>query len=266
MKKLHKSAQLFQVHKARALHTMKKPLLAASHNTYNEMDLAGIIMRSDMLVSDLDDTAAKSPSKAAVFHFLRDTRMLAKPAFVKWAFKAGYTRLKDGKKAESGLWKEFTESFLRDKQAIQSLEKRLTADYVSKRFFPGALEFYAELPKGMKRVYMTRSINAIAEHFRQAAGFDTALAEQYDKAGAVREITKRFPEKRRYVLIGDSDEDSEALDYLKFLWRYVKIDTLVSIYVAENDGKINKRFDINIGRDYTGLAKLVSSIPLSSSQ
>lgn len=233
----------------------KKPWLEVTSKRYNREDLASLIKLSDILVSDLDETAAKSPMKIAAKRMLRSPNIL-NPKFMRWCLKTGYALMKNGKKAESGAAKELIENFLSSKKQLSALQEWMTEEYAIKTIYNGALDFYSALPKAMK-VFVTRSIPDIAYVYAKAAGFDFAMAQQFDKQESIKELMQKFPNNRRYVLIGDSEEDEAALDYLKFLWRYTKVETLASVYVAKSERYINERFDINIGRDYTGLVALV---------
>lgn len=225
---------------------------------YERHELIERVMGSDLLISDLDETAAKSPMKWAVYSFLCRPKMLAKPKFLQWCAKAAYNKIMHGRAAESELSREFTETFLRDEKELKRLESIITEEYALKSFYPSALDFYAMLPSKMKKVFVTRSIKQTADVYCRAAGFDKALAEQYDKKASVRHVRSMFPNNRRVIFIGDSKEDEEALDYLKFLWNYVKFDTLLSIYVAKSPEECSWKFDINIGRDYSLLVELLT--------
>lgn len=239
----------------------------ATGDDADEQRIAGLIHTADIAVSDIDDTIALSPSKKAAIRIVTGG-MLRHPSLLKWAAKAACRRYfsKNGKKHEPGLWKELVP--LLGAREIEQAKEIITPEYASSSFYKGVPEFYSFIPNA-KKVFVTRSLECIAESYRIAAGFDAALSMQFDKKKSAREIISRFPSCRRHVFLGDSAEDEDALDYLKFLRKYVKIDALVSVYVAKSQKSANSNFDISIGRDYTcldDLLKIYTPTPFSSSQ
>lgn len=233
----------------------------------DEQRLAGLIHTADIAVSDIDETIAVSPSKKAAKRIVAGN-MLRRPSLLKWAVKAVCMRYfsRNGKKHEPELWKEFL-SLLKAEE-IERVKTIITPEHAASSLYKGVPEFYSFIP-GAKKVFVTRSLECIAESYRIASGFDAALSMQFDKTKSAREIAGRFPSCKRYVFLGDSAEDEAALDYLKFLWKYTKIETLVSVYVAKSKKSANNNFDISIGRDYAcldDLLRIYSPIPSSSSQ
>ncbi|MFA5888539.1 MAG: hypothetical protein WC852_07560 [Candidatus Nanoarchaeia archaeon] len=227
-------------------------------NAKHEEDLAGIAARlrdSNLFLSDLDDTLAKSPTKKVAYSFLRRKDMLFNSKFIAWCSKALYQRAVHGRKAKSGLGIEFIEKFIKP-QKIETIQSILTPEYAESSLFPYAKEFYSMFPKAAK-VIVTRTIEAIAEPYSNALGFDMTLESQYAKRESVDFMMGVFPDLKRFAVLGDSKEDEEMVDYLRFKLKKGSIDTLVSIYVAKSKRKMNMNFDASIGRDYSPLVELV---------
>ena len=224
----------------------------------HEEDLAGIAARlrdSNIIISDLDDTVAKSPTKKVAYSFLRRADMLFNPEFIAWCSKAAYKKAVHGKRAESGLGKELIEKFIKPMKT-ETIESILTPEYAESTLFPYAKEFYSMFPKAAK-VFVTRTTDKIAEPYTNALGFDMVLESQYAKRESVDFMMGVFPDLKRFAVFGDSEEDLEMVDYLRFKLKKGSIDTLVSIYVAKSERKANLNFDASIGRDYSALVELV---------
>ncbi|MEK6864362.1 MAG: hypothetical protein AABX27_03660, partial [Nanoarchaeota archaeon] len=115
---------------------------------------------------------------------------------------------------------------------------------------------YSMFPKAAK-VFVTRTTDKIAEPYTNALGFDMVLESQYAKRESVDFMMGVFPDLKRFAVFGDSEEDLEMVDYLRFKLKKGSIDTLVSIYVAKSERKANLNFDASIGRDYSALVELV---------
>ncbi|MFH1065778.1 MAG: hypothetical protein V1734_04715 [Nanoarchaeota archaeon] len=224
----------------------------------HEDDLAGVAARlyhSDIILSDLDDTIAKSPAKKLAYSFLRRADMLFNSQFIAWCSKAVWKKAVHGKKAESELGKEFIEKFIMT-QKDKIIESIITPEYAESSLFPGIKELYSMLQNASK-VIVTRTTEAIAEPYGNALGFDMMLDIQYTKKDSVDFVMDVFPDLKKYAVFGDSEEDEEMADYLRFKLVKGEIDTLVSIHVAKSERKANLNFDCAIGRDYSALAELV---------
>ncbi|MDI6737489.1 MAG: hypothetical protein QME12_03145 [Nanoarchaeota archaeon] len=235
----------------------------------HEGDLAGIAARlyhSNIILTDLDDTLAKSPMKKVACGFLKRLDMLANPKFIKWCAKAAWKKAVNGKKAESGLAREFVEKFIDGKES-ERIQRLVTSEYAISTLYPGVKELYSLLPNSEK-VIVTRSIEEIANPYMNALEFNMALSSEFSKSEAAEFIMGVFPESKKYAVFGDSEEDEEMVDYLRRELVKGNIDTLVSIHVAKSERKASTAFDCSIGRDYSALVEIVRKyfIPSSSSQ
>jgi hypothetical protein len=217
-------------------------------------DLKNKILSSDLLVSDLDGTDAKSPAIYVASDAFRRERYLTNIDFLKWAVKSPLKLLAKGDVAESELWSEFVEKFLRNPVELDRVRDTFTPEFTASRLYPGLIEFYGMLNKKIKKIYSTRNIKEIAESYKIAVGFDEAIAEQNDNVKALEDICKRYPHKRR-LIIKENYDDTNLIDYLEFLVRNNHIDSYVTIFVTNSKSNLSPNFDINIGKDYTRLVQ-----------
>lgn len=235
----------------------------------HEGDLAGVAARlyhSNIILSDLDDTLAKSPMKKLAYSFLKRKDMLLNPKFLAWCAKVAWKKAVKGNKSDSELGREFAENFLNGKER-KKLEEKMSFPYIQElreSAFPGVTFLYSMLPNATK-IIVTRSIREIAWAYVSALGFDYSIEEQYDKKKSVDFIMGVFPNLKRYAVFGDSEEDEEMVDYLRHQLVKGNIDTLVSVYVAKSEKQANPVFDCSIGRDYSALADLVKEYSTLSS-
>jgi len=221
------------------------------------LDLSKRISTSDILVSDLCDTDAPSPLKKVALSSLSKPEYWINPNFQKWNMKCIKNILKRKRKcSESQLGKQFIELFLRDQKILEEITKKYTPEFAESTFYPGVMEFYSLLPDDMIKFYVTRNIEEITQAYKQAAGFTAFMSEQFDKQKSMEELIKKHPERKRFILKGDSQEDEAALDCLKFSKRNKRIDEVLSIFVTDHPCSVNNKFDINIGKDYTKLVEL----------
>lgn len=217
------------------------------------------IKNADVLAADIDDTIAPSPAKRIAFSKLKDIRFLASPKFMMWGFNTCLDLAVKGKAAESDAWKDFIELFLRDPAEQDKIRRQYTPEFARSTFYPGVADFYARLPRYMKKFFVTRNIREVGEAYLEAAGFNELLPEQFDKRGSLDMILLMQPEARRFLVQGDSEEDQEFLERLELKKKIGRLHQVTSIYVSGSPYSLNPAFDINIGRDYTGLVKLLQA-------
>lgn len=228
---------------------------------FKENNLARMLLGSDILFSDLDDTDAPSPAKAIVYSILRTS--YANPRFLLWCLITELKLVKTGKNVESELWRAFVERFLGNQQSLRIMQ-RYTPEFARGTLYPGVQEFYEKLPPEVMRVYLTRNIGEIGNAYKIALGFHEVIPEAFDKVYAIRKVLEANPARRRIILKGDSLEDKRALDFILHKQRKHEVDEVTSIYVADSPRHLNPSFDINIGRNYNGLVRLIkeSSLPV----
>lgn len=224
-----------------------------------QSELMKRIKSSDILISDLDDTDAPSPAKSIAFSKLKETDYILNPKFWVWCLSTGYALLTKQKNAESETWKNFVETFLRDQKELDKIKNKYNPKYVNYSFYPCVKEFYNLLPEDMIKIYITRNVIEVGEAYKQGAGFDEVMAEQFDKEDSIKKVCEKYPNKKSFIIKGDSPEDEAIIDFLRFRKRKDEIELITSIYVAKSsdEKEINPRFDINIGQNYEGLVQIL---------
>lgn len=213
------------------------------------------ILKSDVLISDLDDTDALSPGKKIAWNAL--SRKVLKPKLWLWALKAGYRVLSGDEAGGSKSWKEYIKLFLRDHKEIKRAKEKLTNDEIERLLYPGIQELYKILSPKMYKVYFTRNILPIGWLFYKFLEFDEVIAEVFDKGKATAQFVKNNPQFKTYFVKGDSIEDKDILDVLEFYKRKGRIENVVSCYRANSEKKINRRFDVNVGGNYLKLVEIL---------
>lgn len=222
-------------------------------------DLVERLLSSDIMVSDLDGTDAPSPAKEIAYTSLKRPKYLSDPRFWLWCISTEYKLIKNGKNAESETWATFVEKFLRNPKELEKLKQKYTPEFVASKFYQGVIDFYRLMSPNMIKIYLTRNIKEVAEAYKQSASFDEVMAEQFDKENSIKRISHRYPERRRFVVKGDSPEDEQMLKVLIHGKQRGKFNQVTSIYVADSANHLNPNFDINIGRNYKGLVELLQT-------
>ncbi len=227
------------------------------------LDCTGLVerlQRADILVTDLDDTLAPSPAKAIAKHNLKRSKHFLNPSYWAWCFKSAAKLFSEGKGAESMLWKDYLERFLHEPEEVAYLQKRYTAEFAAQTAYPYTDLFFHSLPLDMVKVCVTRNIREVGEAYQKALGIDRVVSEAFDKELAIEDLVEvEYAEWTRYILMGDSEEDERMLVRLKEMEKAGLVDEVTSIYVASSPSNLNPHFDVNIGRDYFGLAMLLQN-------
>lgn len=213
------------------------------------------ILTADICLSDLDDTDADSPAKEIAFHHIGSN--FDPLAYALWCVDAVMAHALHGKITESAQWKKYVETFLKYPGARAAVTALFTPEVVTASLYPGVPELYALLPA--QKFYITRNIAEVAQAYGAVLGFRGALTEVDDKERAVELFVEEHPQFRRYFVKGDSVEDERMLDVLVFCQSRRKIDSFASCYQADNQTKINSRFDANVGKDYCKLVEVLKS-------
>ncbi len=227
----------------------------AAQDNLDEILSRELILACDVCFSDLDDTDTPSPAKKIAYDSLKST-MIFDPIFLGWCFIARYKLLREGKQAESEVWKYYMELFLRDSKKREKIRKRFTEENIPDLLYPGVQEFY-EMLEVAKKFYITRNIIEVVKPFADFLGFDNVMVEVFDKERVISQIIERYPEFRRCLVKGDSEEDEGILDKLDFYKGKGRIEDVVSCYVADSPDNINEKFTFNIGRNYFGLVGIM---------
>lgn len=231
-------------------------IFVAAQDDVDETALKEQILQSDVCLSDLDDTDARSPAKKIVYDRLKSLGVIH-PSFWSWCARTGYKLLLKGKSAESEAWRDYVELFLGNPDEREKTRRKFTSEEVQRLLYPGVRELYATLPDGMYKSYFTRTIAEVAEIFGHFLGFDVVHHEIFDKEKATTQFVERNSHLKRYFVKGDSDEDTAMLNVLDFYRKHGRIDRIVSCYRADSPYTTNKRFSINVGKNYLGLVEIL---------
>ena len=221
----------------------------------DESDLVRRIRSTDIILSDLDKTDAY-PGREVALSFLTNGRNILDRKFWNWAGTAGYLLYLEGKQAYNNVVLSFANLFVKTPSELTRIRKKYQESYVLTTFYPAVLDFYSAFPKALK-IYVTRNIKEIATAYAAGAHFNYAMPEQYDKKSAVDIIHQEFPDKKQYLVRGDTIEDQAMAQRLKEIKDDKSIDDVVYINVAFNKRNMNQIADINTSRNQTALAEWV---------
>ncbi|MBI4141217.1 hypothetical protein HY485_05265 [Candidatus Woesearchaeota archaeon] len=239
-------------------HSSRKSWIAIADDA-DESGLVKRIKQADIILSDLDQTDA-FPAKELVLNFVMDGRNLFNRHLWHWFGTVGYLLYVEGKRAFNDATLSFTNSFIKTPRELTRIKKKYQQSYVTTTFYPGVLDFYKALPQALK-IYVTRNIEEIAKPYAEAANFNYALQEQYDKKNAVDIVRKQFPERKRFIIRGDSSSEEIMATRCRELLieedLTKRIDDTLYINVAGSYRAQNPRADINVSINQTALAEWV---------
>lgn len=239
---------------------IKKPnknrIWLAIQDNLNSFFLKQQILNSDICISDLDDTDVPSSAKKLVYDSLRSIRIL-NPKFLSWYLRTGYKLLKKGKTAESETGKEYIELFLRNPRELERVKAKFTNERIQHWLYPGIQELYRTLPAKMYKIYFTRNIMELGETFARFLGFNQVIPEVFDKEKTTVQFIETHSQFKRYFVKGDSQEDEAILEALEFYKEKGKIESIISCYRADSPNKMNKRFTVNLGKNYFALVEIL---------
>jgi len=235
----------------------KNGIWVATHYNLDNAILRGQILGSDVCISDLDETDARSPGKILAYRDIFSKRIFD-PRFLTWSFITAQKLLTHGRVAESDAWEKYVELFLSNPSDRESAMGIFTEDVILKLLYPGVRELYSILPSEMYKIYLSRNIPEAVQPFADFLGFQEISTEVSDKGSVTAQFVEEHPEVRSYFVKGDSEEDEGILDALIFYMDRRTIDYVVSSYVASSLSNTNPKFTINLGRNYLGLVKILS--------
>ena len=245
--------------------TPKQGPWVAVQDGVSREELRERILQCDVSLTDLDDTLAPSPAERLAFNYLFGERG-ANPKFLAWAMttglklaagKLGWTDLGDIK---SEQWSRFVDKFL-DSQESKKIKARFTPEYAAGTLFPGVKELYSSLiERGVYKIGFTRNITEIARAYQQVLELDLLSCRTPSKGNMILQVTYLHPELSRYLVFDDLYGGKDAkgiLNVLEKAKRDERIEDVVSCQVRKSPRKLDDRFTVNIGRDYSGLVSLI---------
>lgn len=200
---------------------------------------------------DLDDNHAPSPAKRIARRAMGTSHF--SPKYLRWGVTSALKLVGKGKAAESEIWKEYVDLFLRDEKALAEVQRLFTPEYARESLYPGIEEFCG-LVSNAQRFYVTRNIAEVVSVYASILNFDGFFPEAYNKERVVEEYVQRNPRIQSYGIEGDSEEDGAMIEVLQFYKKEV-----VSFYTTPDqkfkDADI--RFDYVMAKDRTGLVKFL---------
>lgn len=199
---------------------------------------------------DLDDNHAPSPAKKIARNAMGTSHF--SPTYLRWGVTSALKLAGKGKAAESEIWKEYVDLFLRDEKALAEVQELFTLEYARRSLYPGVEEFCG-LISDSQRFYVTRNIAEVVGAYASALHFNGFFPEAYDKEKPVEGYLRKHPEIQRYGVEGDSEEDAAMIEVLQFYQKDV-----VSFYSVDYPTfKEDRRFQYIIPKDRRELVQIL---------
>lgn len=199
---------------------------------------------------DLDDNHADSPAKNIARKAMGTSHF--SPHYLGWCAQTAWKLAREGKAAESEVWKEYVNRFLRNEKALAKIKSIWTPESARQSLYPG-VEDFVQLISSAKRLYVTRNISEVAEAYTRALGLDGFFPETDHKEKIVENYVQRNPGVERFGVDGDSEEDAAMIDVLKFYRKEV-----LGLYSMDKpNGRVHPAFDVSVSKDRTGLVRLI---------
>jgi len=211
---------------------------------------------ADILLADLDDTDAPSPAKEIARRLMKTASF--NPKILNWARDTAWGLVKNGKRAESGLWEKLLKDCRRDKKLEERLRK-IIDEYTSRWTlnvpYPGVAEFYQAL--SCQKIYISRNIEEVLAPFAKTFGFSRVFPERFEKLEELQKILAENPQAKRFIVRGDSYEDGQITSILEEKQRRGEIDDVVSICVCQKRQNGDFPADIDTSTDQTLLSEIL---------
>jgi len=230
--------------------------VAVNSTIKDDADLRSRLLSADICFSDLDDTDAFAPAKKIAFDKWF-SRLLNDDHYLGWFLDTTFAYLRDGRCAESEQWALYRETFLQDLVARENIGESFRVESARALVFPGVADFYKRI--SALKFYVTQNVLPITGRFVDLFDFMGAFTEVDDKGKIIENFVLNHPRYQHYLVKGDMNTDYEMLDRLRFLMNKGRILEVTGCYVAFDceDDLMDPRFDINIGRNYFGLADIL---------
>lgn len=226
--------------------------VAVQENT-SEDSLRDKILQADVCISDLDDTDAESPAQRIVRNdFLF---RISDKNYRRWLWDTFRTLRRQGKQAQGERWKEYVSLFLRDEGSLQRVRDLLSPATVRESLLPGVEELYSLITQ--ESYCLTRNIEDAAKAYQAVLGHQVVFPEVYDKKDFMERFVQKNPHFQRYLVREDSMECNGILGVLRFYEQKKKIEYGVGQFVADEPFDENHGFDVETGKDQTGLVELL---------
>lgn len=201
---------------------------------------------------DLDDNLCDSPAKDIAKNAV-GTSHFSLP-YLSWAFHTALQLARHGKKAESETWNAYVQHFLRSPEALDEVQKRFTPATARQSLYSGVLELYPIFSHTASCHLVTRNIKEVADAYTQALRFDGNFPEAENKGRVVEDFILKNPTLNYFGVDGDSQEDAEMIDVLKFHGR----KTLGIYSMRSHRETLHPSFDVGVSKNRTGLVSLLT--------
>ena len=242
---------------------LKRPdngVWVAVQDDINNDSLRERILAADVCISDLDDTDTISPAKmilgkaAGTSHF--------SPRYWMWCLGTACSLVWNGKSGEARRWNKYVKRFLSDWKGQDEVIATFTRDVVEATFYPGVKELYHFFGDDVKKFYVTRNILHATAPYATTLGFAGSHHSVFNKRKFMECFVKDFPVFQRYFVKGDSEEEEEMADFLRFCKRERRIEDVVYCHMNPryNCRKLSREAEVNVGnRSYEGLVEILQS-------
>ncbi len=206
------------------------------------------LIGTEVWFADLDDCDARSPAKRVVMNAVGTKHY--SPKYLAWSLKNSYDIIR---RRENKVWQDYVQTFLNAPESLVEMQNFLTVGKVRATVFEGVENFYAML--NSKKYYVTRNIETVARLYAKHFGFNGLYCEVNDKGKVVEQFILNNPWFKYYGCSGDSVEDEEMFDVLKFYSKKKKIDSAITLYCSK---KIKDNVDIATTKDRTALVSVMA--------
>ncbi len=214
----------------------------------DKINIVKVLKNIDVIISDIDGTI----TPCNTFSLLSSPRNLFKLEAWKHSLEIGSSLISRDKGKQIKCWRNFYYKVLSHTFEVDSRYKK----WAQKRIFPYVTDFFSCFPKS-KKIFVTQNVDGIGNLYKSILKFHDVFCNQDNKKNVVEKIVLNNNYKN-YLVIGNSCEDRNMLDYLNWARGNSLIKEVVGIYVA---GKYNKKcqsFDINIkNNEYGKLVELL---------
>jgi len=212
--------------------------------------------------SDLDDFDSRSPAKIIAMKAVGAGYL--NPAYYRWMLGTLLLFCRYGKKRGEAMgWQRYYESFLKrdaehdwlKEEAFRFIDALLTPESVSSLLYPSVRDFYTLF--AAEKYLVTRNLERIAYRYSKVLPYAGYFHEVKDKAALVERFIRERPGIRFYGSGGDSVEDEGAAEILDFYYRVGRIEKPLSLFRADSPHRLNRAFNIYVGKDRGGLARFL---------
>ncbi|MBI2667134.1 hypothetical protein HYX13_05985 [Candidatus Woesearchaeota archaeon] len=223
-------------------------------------DLRKDLSQIEVWFSDLDGSDVDSQAEVIAFNRFF-SRFCKNRSYRNWVFHSAKRCFIKKELPRSEIWQEYVDIFLRDRNELLFLHKHYTPEKILRSLFSGVREFYTDIIPQAQKYYITRNIYLIAKLFAEELGFpdhvSKIFAEEHHKGQRVQDFIEQHT-FTKYGCSGDSKDDEEMHDILKFYEDKGKIEFSLTLFLASNQYLPHPKFDINCSVNRMGLVELLT--------